>query len=89
MENVLKWAIWSLEKQVPPPKAKVLFTTNIKGTTVIDKMKMVNAGGLAYLEDFDFKGVRYAITSYRLSGIYKGEQQKEDTKGLQFNKKND
>ena len=75
-------------KQVPPPKAKVLFTTNIKGTTVIDKMKMVNAGGLlADLEDFDFKGVRYAITSYRLSGIYKGEQQKEDTKGPQFNKR--
>ena len=73
-------------KEVPPPKAKVSFTTTVNGTTVIEKMMMVNAGGLlADLEDFDFKGVRYAITSYRLSGIYKGEQQKEDTKGGQFN----
>ncbi len=75
-------------KEVPPPKAKVQFTIEVNGITVIDKMKMVNAGGLgAELKDFDFKGVRYVITSYRLSGVYKGEQMKEDTKGPKFTPK--
>ncbi len=75
-------------KEVPPPKAKVQFTISANGVLVIDKMKMVNAGGLgAELKDFDFKGVRYVITSYRLSGVYKGEQMKEDTKGPQFTSK--
>ena len=75
-------------KEVPPPKAKVQFAIDVNGTTVIEKMKMVNAGGiLAELKDFDFKGVRYMITSYRLSGVYKGEQMKEDTKGPQFTNK--
>ena len=51
-------------------------------------MKMVNAGGLgAELKDFDFKGVRYVVTSYRLSGVYKGEQMKEDAKGPKFTPK--
>tara|TARA_B110000008_G_scaffold138641_1_gene140532 strand:- start:14507 stop:16219 length:1713 start_codon:yes stop_codon:yes gene_type:complete len=75
-------------KEVPPPKAKVQFALDVNGTTVIDKMKMVNAGGLgAELKDFDFKGVRYVITSYRLSGVYKGEQMKEDAKGPKFTSK--
>jgi len=75
-------------KEVPPPKAKVQFAISANGVLVIDKMKMVNAGGLgAELKDFDFKGVRYVITSYRLSGVYKGEQMKEDTKGPQFTTK--
>ena len=55
---------------------------------MIEKMRMVNSGGvLAELKDFDFKGVRYIITSYRLTGMYKGEQMKEDTKGPAFNDK--
>ena len=75
-------------KEVPPPKAKVQFAIDANGTTVIEKMRMVNAGGLlAELKDFDFKGVRYMITSYRLSGVYKGEQMKEDTQGPKFNDK--
>ena len=75
-------------KEVPPPKAKVQFALDVNGTLVIDKMKMVNAGGLgAELKDFDFKGVRYVITSYRLSGVYKGEQMKEDAKGPKFTSK--
>ena len=75
-------------KEVPPPKAKVQFALDVNGTVVINKMKMVNAGGLlAELKDFDFKGVRYIITSYRLSGVYKGEQQKEDAKGPKFTSK--
>jgi len=75
-------------KEVPPPKPKVQFTLEVNGTTVIDKMKMVNAGGLgAELKDFDFKGVRYVVTSYRLSGVYKGEQMKEDAKGPKFTPK--
>ena len=75
-------------KEVPPPKAKVQFAISANGVLVIDKMKMINAGGLgAELKDFDFKGVRYVITSYRLSGVYKGEQMKEDTKGPQFTTK--
>jgi gliding motility-associated protein GldM len=75
-------------KEVPPPKAKVQFTLDVNGSTVIDKMKMVNAGGLgAELKDFDFKGVRYVVTSYRLSGVYKGEQMKEDAKGPKFTPK--
>ena len=75
-------------KEVPPPKAKVQFAIDVNGVMIIEKMRMVNAGGLlAELKDFDFKGVRYIITSYRLSGVYKGEQMNEDTKGPQFNEK--
>jgi hypothetical protein len=75
-------------KEVPPPKAKVQFASETGGTMMIDKMRMVNSGGvLAELKDFDFKGVRYVITSYRLTGMYKGEQMKEDTKGPAFNDK--
>ena len=49
---------------------------------------MVNAGGvLAELKDFDFKGVRYTVTSFRMSGLYKGEQQKAEAKGPQFTSK--
>ena len=72
-------------KEVPPPKAKVKYATDVNGTKFIDRMKMVNAGGLqAALEDFDFDGVRYGIISYRLIGVYKGEQQKVDGKGPAF-----
>ena len=75
-------------KEVPPPKPYIQFTIESGGIKVIDKMKMVNAGGiLAQLKDFDFKGVRYTITSFRLSGIYKGEQQKAEAKGPQFTPK--
>ena len=75
-------------KEVPPPKAKMKFAKDVNGTMVIEKMKMVNAGGVqAELKDFDFKGVRYIITSYRLTGVYKGEQQKQETKGGQFSPK--
>ena len=75
-------------KEVPPPKAKMQFAKDVNGTMVIEKMKMVNAGGVqAELKDFDFKGVRYIITSYRLTGVYKGEQQKQETKGGQFSPK--
>ena len=75
-------------KPVPPPKAVIMGAKNINGSTTIDKTMMVNAGGiLARLKDFDFKGVRYMITSYRLTGVYKGEQMKEDTRGPEFSPK--
>ena len=75
-------------KEVPPPKAKVQLAKNAGGTWMIEKMELVNSGGvLAELKDFDFKGVRYLITSYRLSGMYKGEQMKEDVKGPAFSEK--
>ena len=75
-------------KEVPPPKAKVQLAKNAGGTWMIEKMELVNSGGvLAELKDFDFKGVRYLITSYRLTGMYKGEQQKEDVKGPAFSEK--
>ena len=75
-------------KEVPPPKAKVQLAKQAGGTWMIDKMQLVNSGGvLAELKDFDFKGVRYLITSYRLTGMYKGEQMKEDTKGPEFSPK--
>ena len=75
-------------KEVPPPKAKVQLAKQAGGTLVIEKMQLVNSGGvLAELKDFDFKGVRYLITSYRLTGMYKGEQMKEDVKGPAFSDK--
>ncbi len=75
-------------KEVPPPKAKVQLAKQVGGTIIIEKMQLVNAGGvLAELKDFDFKGVRYIITSYRLTGMYKGEQMKEDVKGPAFSEK--
>ena len=75
-------------KEVPPPKAKVQLAKKAGGTLMIGKMQLVNSGGvLADLENFDFEGVRYIITSYRLTGMYKGEQQKEDTKGGAFSDK--
>ena len=49
---------------------------------------MVTAGGLsAKLKDFDFKGVRYMITSFKLTGMYKGEQQFDMQKALNFTAK--
>ena len=75
-------------KEVPPPKAKVQLAKQAGGSLVIEKMELVNSGGvLAELKDFDFKGVRYIITSYRLTGMYKGEQMKEDVKGGAFSDK--
>ena len=75
-------------KEVPPPKPEVKFAANVKGELFIDKMKMVSAGGLsAKLKDFDFKGVRYIITSYKLTGMYKGEQQSDIVKGPKFSSK--
>ena len=75
-------------KEVPPPKAEVKFAVNVKGELFVDKMKMVTAGGLsAKLKDFDFEGVRYIITSYKLTGMYKGEQQNDIVKGPQFSNK--
>ena len=75
-------------KDVPPPKAKVLGAKVVDGTLMMGRMELVNAAGLlAELKDFDFKGVRYMITGFRLSGIYKGQQAKEDVKGNQFNEK--
>ena len=75
-------------KEVPPPKAKVQLAKQAGGSLVIEKMQLVNSGGvLAELKDFDFKGVRYLITSYRLTGMYKGEQMKEDVKGPAFSEK--
>jgi len=75
-------------KEVPPPKPEVKFAVNVKGELFIDKMKMVTAGGLsAKLKDFDFKGVRYIITSYKLTGMYKGEQQSDIVKGPKFSSK--
>ena len=72
-------------KQVPPPKAQVKFSLKVNGKVVIEKSKMLTAGGVsARLKDFDFKGVRYKIHSYHLSGMYKGEQQHKDVKGPKF-----
>jgi gliding motility-associated protein GldM len=76
-------------KEVPPPKAKIqLAKLTPDGVLMIGKSDFVNSGGIiAKLEDFDFKGVRYIITSYRLTGMYKGEQQSYDSDGGQFTKK--
>ena len=72
-------------KEVPPPKAKVDFVKNVNGSNIISKMDLLNAGGVqAQLKDFDFKGVRYIITSFRLMGVIKGEQTARETKGGQF-----
>ena len=75
-------------KEVPPPKPKVKFALNVKGELFIEKAKMVTAGGLsAKLKDFDFKGVRYMITSFKLTGMYKGEQQFDIAKNPKFTAK--
>jgi gliding motility-associated protein GldM len=75
-------------KEVPPPKAKVDFTKLANGSLIISKSNLLNAGGVqAKLKDFDFKGVRYIITSYRLTGIIKGEQTFRETRGGQFSDK--
>ena len=75
-------------KAVPPPKPKVDFTKLVNGSLIISKSELLNAGGVqAKLEDFDFKGVRYIITSYRLTGFIKGEQTYRETKGGAFSDK--
>ena len=75
-------------KEIPPPKPEVKFSVNINGELFIEKNKMVTAGGLsAKLKDFDFKGVRYVITSYKLTGMYKGEQQFDIAKNPKFTDK--
>jgi gliding motility-associated protein GldM len=75
-------------KEVPPPKPEVKFALNVKGELFIEKAKMVTAGGLsAKLKDFDFKGVRYMITSFKLTGMYRGEQQFDIAKNPKFTAK--
>ena len=75
-------------KEVPPPKPEVKFALNVKGELFIEKAKMVTAGGLsAKLKDFEFKGVRYMITSFKLTGMYKGEQQFDIAKNPKFTAK--
>ena len=75
-------------KEVPPPKAEVRFAADVKGELFIDKMKMVTAGGLSSkLKDFDFKGVRYIVVSFKLTGMYKGEQQSDLAKSPKFTDK--
>jgi gliding motility-associated protein GldM len=75
-------------KEVPPPKAEVRFSSDVKGELFIEKMRMITAGGLsAKLKDFDFKGVRYMITSFKLTGMYKGEQADDIAKSPKFTKK--
>jgi len=75
-------------KEVPPPKAEVRFAADVNGELFIDKMKMVTAGGLsAKLKDFDFKGVRYMVVSFKLTGMYKGEQQSDLAKSPKFTDK--
>ncbi|MDA9808439.1 hypothetical protein N9B89_03550 [Flavobacteriales bacterium] len=75
-------------KEVPPPKAEVRFSSNVNGELFIEKMKMITAGGLsAKLKDFDFKGVRYMITSFKLTGMYKGEQADDIATSPKFTKK--
>ena len=74
-------------KEVPPPKAEVKYSTVVNGETFIDKSKMVTAGGIsAKLKDFDFKGINYVVTSFKLTGMIKGEQATELTKGPAFSK---
>ena len=75
-------------KKVPPPKPEVKFSNEVNGEVFIDKIKMITAGGIsAVMEDFDFKGIRYVITSYKLTGTYKGEQQDDLSKGPGFTDK--
>ena len=76
-------------KEVPPPKAKIqLANLTPGGSLMIGKSDFVNSGGvIAKLENFDFDGVRYIITSYRLTGMYKGEQQSYDVQGGKFSQK--
>jgi gliding motility-associated protein GldM len=75
-------------KTVPPPKPKVDFTKLVNGSLMISKAELINAGGVqAELKDFDFKGVRYIITSYRLTGVIKGEQTFRETQGGAFSDK--
>ena len=75
-------------KEVPPPKAEVRFSSDVKGELFIEKMRMITAGGLsAKLKDFDFKGVRYMITSFKLTGMYKGEQADDIATSPKFTKK--
>jgi hypothetical protein len=75
-------------KEVPPPKAEVRFASDVKGELFIDKMKMVTAGGLSSkLKDFDFKGVRYIVVSFKLTGMYKGEQQSDLANSPKFTDK--
>ena len=75
-------------KAVPPPKPIIDFTKLVNGSLIISKSELLNAGGVqAKLEDFDFKGVRYIITSYRLTGLIKGEQTFRETRGGAFSDK--
>ena len=75
-------------KAVPPPKPLIDFTKLVNGSLIISKSDLLNAGGVqAKLEDFDFKGVRYIITSYRLTGLIKGEQTYRETRGGAFSDK--
>ena len=57
-------------KKPPPPKPFVMGVKN----GMIDRSALVSAQGiLAKLENFEFEGLRYIVTSFKLTGVYKGE----------------
>lgn len=75
-------------KEVPDPEVVINFAKLVDGSWTITKSDLVNAGGvLTDLKDFDFEGVRYNITSFKLTAVIKGEQQSYETRGGGFSDK--
>ena len=71
-------------KRVPDPVVKV--KGKIDGSFSRDGL--IAAQGIsAGMKDFDFKGVKYAVTSYDVIANYKGNQTTFSVKGGGFNSK--
>jgi len=64
--------------RTPPPSP---FIAGMKNGRIDRSVLLASGGVLASLENFVFDGLKYYVTSFKLSGQYQGEKVDETTKG--------
>ena len=70
--------------KTPPPSP---FIAGMKNGRIDRSVLLASGGVLASLENFVFDGLKYYVTSFKLSGQYQGEKVDETTnKGMDFTK---
>jgi len=71
--------------KTPPPSP---FIAGVKNGRIDRSILLASGGVLASLENFVFDGLKYYVTSFKLSGIYQGEVAFDiNNKGMDFTKK--
>ena len=71
--------------RTPPPSP---FIAGMKNGRIDRSVLLASGGVLASLENFVFDGLKYYVTSFKLSGMYQGEVADDiNNKGMDFTKK--